>query len=818
MRQVMLHILPLILILALFLQSMAHARHASITFDEGPHLAVGYATLRTGDFRLQPVHIHPPLANGLAAAPLLLQRDLPDPRTIGGWEISSLSAITDAIVWQYPNPRHIAIAGRFPIVGLGIILAALVFRWAADYGKQGAGLLAMACLAFDPNVVAHSSLITTDIAAVTFIFLTLYLTDRWLRYKRKAAAQKSGIRCQNQPLKKRSKSPRTGTVFTRHRRFKTSTRQGNITGFRLTENATPIGIGLSMGLAQLTKVSALMLIPVIVGLFILNAWSRSKARWRGIRAVIPTLLLILAITALTVWAGYGFGVRTIPELSPVPIPAATHVEVFRSLRQHYELGHPTFAAGKLSLRGWWWYFPLAFLIKTPLPFLILLALTGIRMTIQVIRSGKQTRNWIRHGALWVFPALYGIASLFSSVNIGYRHLLPILPLLMVGIGVGFSRLRESTAPPLRQFTWRGTALAVLLAWQAFGTLRVLPHPLTFFNESIGGPSNGYRYLVDSNLDWGQNLWDLKAWMDRQGEEHVNYAHYSPARPQAYGINASYLPPDPRAGTLTPWAPSPGLYAIGATVLQGPYASTPNTYAWFRSRTPVARLGNAIFLYRIESQPAPNWAVLCQQSGLSAQEVQNALNQPDLRIVPLDCSQAQVRPAQEPGLIAMPKTSSPPEGGKLELALRDKQGAITSMVYRIENMDVQTDNPNLTFEDRLTFLNFTVTPPSDHDAPLILRTYWRIEDRVERPLSIMAHVVGPGGEVVAVGDKLSYPIEYWHPGDILIQTHRLELPKALAPKEYALQTGIYWLYTMERWSVKTTSGKANAITLAKMTLP
>jgi hypothetical protein len=169
-------------------------------------------------------------------------------------------------------------------------------------------------------------------------------------------------------------------------------------------------------------------------------------------------------------------------------------------------------------------------------------------------------------------------------------------------------------------------------------------------------------------------------------------------------------------------------------------------------------------------------------------------------------------------MAMPRTSSPPKGGKLELALRDKQGALTSMVYRVENVDVQTDNTNLTFEDRMTFLTFTVTPPPDDDAPLTLRTYWRIEGRVERPLSIMAHAVGPGGEVVAVGDKLSYPIEYWHPGDILIQTHRLELSKELAPKEYALQTGIYWLDTMERWSVKTTSGEADAITLTKITLP
>ena len=90
--------LPLLLLLVFFALGMTQVRYASITFDEGPHLAVGYTTLRTRDLRLQPVHIHPPLANVLAAAPLLLQPDLPDPTTIDGWESASLSAIADAVV------------------------------------------------------------------------------------------------------------------------------------------------------------------------------------------------------------------------------------------------------------------------------------------------------------------------------------------------------------------------------------------------------------------------------------------------------------------------------------------------------------------------------------------------------------------------------------------------------------------------------------------------------------------------------------------------------------------------------------------------
>ncbi len=778
-KRIIRNVVPFILTLAFFCQGMAHVRQASITFDEGPHLAVGYATLRTGDFRLQPVHIHPPLANVLAAAPLLLQYDLPDPRMVGGWEINSLSSITDAIVWRYPAPRHIALAGRLPILGLGVILIAIAFRWATDRGGRIAGLIAMTFLVFDPNVVAHSSLITTDIPAVTLILLTLYLTDRWLQQESARVEEKIEVRFQY---------------------------------------ATLAGIGVALGLAQLTKVSALMLVPVIVSLFILNAWHRSPTRCQVIRPPIYSLLLILITAALTVWAGYGFEVQTVPDLLSLPIPAATHVRIFRSLHQHYNLGHPTFAVGKLSYDGWWWYFPLTFLIKSPLPFLILLALTGVWSVVHLINSGRLDKAWVQYASLWLFPILYGVASLFSSVNIGYRHLLPLLPMLLIGIGLAFNQLRESIEASNYSITWLDVTLLGLILWQAVGTLYLGPNPLAFFNEWGGGPANGYRYLVDSNLDWGQNLWDLKQWMDQHNEDHVNYAHYSPARPQTYGIDASYLPPDPRATSFTPWAPSPGLYAIGATVLQGVYAPTVNTYAWFRSREPVDRLGHAIFLYRVESQLVPGWAVLCKDAGSDDETIRNALSNPQIRIIPLNCAQAQVRPSIGDGFLVMPKTGPEPEDGELELTLRDEQGNITSTVYRVKRPSLQREGTEPALEDTMTFLNYDVTIPSHPRDALVLRTSWRIESQTERPLSIMAHLIAPEGEVVAVGDALDYPIEYWRPGDLITQTHKLEIPEEITSAEYTLRTGVYWLDTMERWSVTTSEDAIDIINLTKVQLP
>jgi hypothetical protein len=99
-------------------------------------------------------------------------------------------------------------------------------------------------------------------------------------------------------------------------------------------------------------------------------------------------------------------------------------------------------------------------------------------------------------------------------------------------------------------------------------------------------------------------------MRENGVKRVFYAHFSPAHPQVYGIQADFLPPDPRAVPFTPFAPAPGIYAIGATVLQSVYTPDVNTYAWFRTREPIARLGHALFIYRVDPRPTPTWAAVC----------------------------------------------------------------------------------------------------------------------------------------------------------------------------------------------------------------
>jgi hypothetical protein len=755
---------PLLLLLCLFAQTMGHARSASITFDEAPHLAVGYTTLRTGDLRLQPIHIHPPLANMMAAAPLLLQTDIVDPRSVGGWEIASLSAVTDTLIWQYPHPRRLAVASRFPIIGMTLLLGALVFRWASDHFGSRAGLVALCLYAFDPNIVAHGSLVTTDMPVVLWGTAALFLTARYLR------------------------RARAGYLA---------------------------GVGMTLGLALASKVSAISLLPPI-GLLLLFG-PRSQSWWRRFVA----LAGCVALAALTLWAAYGFELRPLPGF-PLPVPAATHLEIYRSLQEHYELGHPSFLMGRNSSQGWWIYFPVAFLLKTPLPTLILMALSALsplrkvksqlsvaRSPISILSPSSAIRRW---GPLVLFPLLYALSTPFSSVNIGYRHLLPILPFLFILIAPTVDRgLRIAGSMSRLPALGLRSALYALLACYLISTLRMFPDYLPYFNLLAGGPEGGYRYLVDSNLDWGQNMWQLREWMQENGVDRVSYAHFSPDRPQVYGVQADFLPPDPRAVSFAPFDPAPGVYAIGATVLQGAYTPDVNTYAWFRTHEPLARLGHALFVYDVPPRPAPSWAAVCAAPTpvLSPEAVREGFSHPDMRIILLDCGQSWIFPAGEmPGGYVLPPEGDPPPGAELEVAARFPSGKPSFSVYRLEDVTPDPERPTATIEldGPLAFLGYGVETSAVHSGEtVLLRTFWEVREPPGRLFSLMAHLVGAGGASIAVGDGLGVGVDQLQPGDVIVQRHRLPVPEGTAAGEYELRTGAYWLGGTERWTVHLDEG-------------
>jgi hypothetical protein len=190
---------------------------------------------------------------------------------------------------------------------------------------------------------------------------------------------------------------------------------------------------------------------------------------------------------------------------------------------------PSYLMGEYSDTGSLAYFPVAFAIKTPIPVLLLLA-AGIVLLAR--RPGLRNREPILLAGVLAFAACYGLASIFSKLNIGHRHLLPLYPLVFILAGA----VAEGWTSKL------GRCLtAIALTWLVAANIRVYPHYLCYFNEFVGGPANGHKYLLDSNLDWGQDLIRLAAYQRQHSDRNMQLAYFGSVDPRRYGIQYAALP-------------------------------------------------------------------------------------------------------------------------------------------------------------------------------------------------------------------------------------------------------------------------------------
>ncbi len=517
----------------------------SPTMDEGNHIARGAAFLGTGDPRLSLEH--PPLVNTLSALPAHLLLDLQLPLDMW-WEAAEWYHFADNFLWRAnPNATQILFLARLPIMWLGLFLAALAFRWASAMGGTRAGLLAMALVALDPNLLAHARLSTTDLGGTFFVFLAAYAFWRYAR------------------------SPGIGRL---------------------------ILTGVALGLAFAAKMSAALFGPLLGLALVADALTGGAGRARRVLERLFALLAIAGLALLVVWGAYGF------ELGPVDVggprlPAPTYVRGVRAILNKSGSASPNYLWGEIKETGWWYYFVVALLVKTPLPTLILWVLSWFRRPA-------------RSALFILLPAvLYFLTTLTSNLNIGYRHLLPMLPLLAVYAGqVAGGKWRVPA--PLTRIPNPASRIPnpvlplFLVAWLTLNILFIYPHFLAFFNVIGGGPENGWRVLVDSNIDWGQDLKGLKAYLDAHQIERVKLAWFGSAYPERYGIAFDPLPGVGFPSHFELWSdppfdrtnPEPGVYAISVTNLVGAVLPDHEIYAWFRERAPTAKVGYSIFIYDV----------------------------------------------------------------------------------------------------------------------------------------------------------------------------------------------------------------------------
>ena len=683
----------------------------SATFDEPYHLTAGYAYLRTGDFRL--ADNHPPLMGMLGGLGLLTKADVNLPLDDPAWQAGDRFRYADVFLWEQQHDRgpELLVAARRMMVILGALLLLAVFL-AADglVGRAGAWL-ALALAVFDPNLLFHTRLVTTDLGVTLFFFVAV-----WQFWRRLAHGARSGL----------------------------------------------ILAGVAGGLAMASKYTGVLLWPVLLLVLLLHPrddaapLSRRLLDWPA----------ALAVALLTLWAVFRFDVGMTSQLPlNLPLPAPFYWDnLYRTFFSIVDGGDPKlfFLLGQRSLDGWWTYFPVALGVKTPLPTLLLIA-----AGVAAMFARRAARQQI---AYWLPPLAFFALGLTGALTIGYRHMLPALPFLFVLAGNGAAWAVAQTGAR-RTVALGAQALAV--ACLVVGTARIYPHHGAYFNELAGPWTNWSTILVDSNLDWGQDLPALRTVMDDLGIDRVNLAYFGKAVPEQYGVRYTPLPgflrfmggKEPAA--YNPYTPLPGWYAISATSLQLglQQPESADLYAFFRDRTPDAQAGYSIYLYHITADDA--------------------------------------QPVNRPVITGTPVWQLPadalaiPPGGRSVVKWRGDEWV--TILPQGEGFTVPVDDAftrlDANFSDVFTLVGATVRPAVEK---VDITLFWRMGTQPMpmpaptkgEPLSVFVHLVPAGGDnAVAQYDGWATALRGLEPGDIIVQPAAVTWDE-LPPGDYELRVGLY----------------------------
>jgi 4-amino-4-deoxy-L-arabinose transferase-like glycosyltransferase len=356
---------------------------------------------------------------------------------------------------------------------------------------------------------------------------------------------------------------------------------------------------LVFGLAALTKFTALLMLPVILALLVGVGLAMSPARpWRAIAIAASRFAAFGAVTLVIVNAGYAFR-GTFQSIGAHQFESAFGQSVARTLPAELPLPLPRdFVAGldqqKLDTeRGEFGaYFAGRWYPRSP--FLATLALLPLRLPLvtlgflvwAVFRSVRKPGPWLDEAFVWLPPLVLVVAlAAGSALSPALRYLLPALPFFHVAIA-------RSVAHLGRRLRWATAAVLGLV------TVATHPHQLAFFNVLAGGREAGHRWFIDSNLDWGQDLYRVRPWMQANGLAAVYLLYFGHVEPELYGI----------AYALPPSSPRPGTYVVSVNFAMGysyvapdhgrVVAARQGAPAWLRALTPVDRIGDSLWVYRV----------------------------------------------------------------------------------------------------------------------------------------------------------------------------------------------------------------------------
>jgi Dolichyl-phosphate-mannose-protein mannosyltransferase/Tetratricopeptide repeat len=552
------------LFIVIGLQLFLSVRRESQTWDEGNHIFTGYRTWTHGDYGLNPEH--PPLVKLLATAPLLWMQ----PKTPALEErFFKEDAFLRGKEFLYQNDADKILARtRTAAATLTLLVALVLFFATREMFGTGAAFIALILLAFDPNLLAHGALVTTDVGLSCFMCLSVYMFYRFV------------------------KAP---------------------SALRL------VAVGLSVGLVLAVKHTGLLILPILLLLALCEIirsffnTDRNKI-FRQALKVLGSVTLVALIGWVVLWSFYRFRYDARPGGLHLNPPMAEYVKGlkpheawpietmarFRILPESYLYGladvrltaiyYTSYVLGKVYAHNVWFYFPVAFLIKSTIGVLVLLLLS-----LAVIAT-RRLKRWREIYFLLVPVIFYLIVALTVGMNIGVRHILIVYVFLYATVGGAAWGLIQKSRK------WAYVVGAFLLV-HVVSCLSAFPNYIAYGNEFWGGPSQTYKYLTDSNSDWGQQLKSVKQYLDERGVKDCWFLYFAEgvAEPEYYRIPCKPLP------TITTlWLNLPidvptsinGPVLISASDLSGvefgPGSLDP--YGQFKLLTPTAVIDHGVFVF------------------------------------------------------------------------------------------------------------------------------------------------------------------------------------------------------------------------------
>lgn len=526
----------------------------SHTVDEPTHIALGLEWL---EHRTQRVHPeNPPVSRvAVAVGPYLAGHRLPP---------EGLAPRRGVEVLYDGDYQHNLALARRGVLPFFLLAAFLAWYWASRLGGPWAGLLATASLATLPPVLGHAGLATTDVPFMAMFAWAILALTRWLD------------------------TPSAGRA---------------------------VHLGLAIGAALATKFSTLLFFPPAFVALALARWlvgtsddaAPRRSAWLG------GVLAAAALAGIVLWASYGFAIgrlaaipgssaviagafpeveslgrRILEFVSVTPIPAPDALYGFLFLSNHSKMGHLAYLMGEASPTGFLAFYPVALAVRTPLTFLFLCAVGSIA----VLSTCR--RNWQRAAPL-VAAATVLATAMPTSIHMGLRHLLHIYPLLAVATGIGVARFARSRGPVV--------IVGLLLAWQVVSLARTFPDYIAYFNPMAGDEPG--EVLVDSDLDWGQDVLQLRELCEENDIDLLHIAYFGNVRLCEHGLpDLRWLPPGERVG---------GWVAVSEMYFRDHWHNTfddpcdrsrrqvstvRDGYAWLEAHELVAVAGGSIRVYRV----------------------------------------------------------------------------------------------------------------------------------------------------------------------------------------------------------------------------